>query len=227
MARGFVIAPSRRPTTVRPMRSAFTLIELLITLAIVAALAGMLVPAITAGASLARTVACRSNLRQVGVAVIAYAGDHLDRLPAARNWGDDDPATSPAWFHRLPAYTGQRDVRRANSIFQCSAFRWRGPAVFTNASPKSFKCNGALDDHGRPRHYRLGTFAAEHEIVLFVDGVAKETGMGQWGHCPPQAVDGSRHRGQANLLALDGHTLGSVRRSADGTWNGALRWAPD
>ncbi len=206
-------------------RHAFTLIELLIAIAVVAALGGLLIPAATSVHAHARSVACRSNLRQVGMAALAYAGDHQDRLPATRNWGDDDPATSPAWFHRLPSYVGQRDLKKGLSIFQCAAFRWREPIVFTNASPKSFKCNAALEDAGRPRHYRLGSFTQEHEFVLFIDGVAKETGMGQWGHCPPQAVDGSRHRGEANLLALDGHSLRAVKRTGN-EWTPALRWLP-
>lgn len=208
-------------------RSGLTLVEVLIAIAVIAGLAGILIPAATGTHAMARSIACRSNLRQVGIAVLAYAGDHDDRLPAPRNWGDDHPATSPAWFYRLPVYIGQRDVKRTNSVFQCAAFRWRGPVVFTNASPKSFKLNGSLDQGGRARHYCLGTFSAEHALVLFVDSVAKETGMGQWGHSLPQAVDGSRHRGRVNALALDGHVVSEVRKPEGGTWSAALRWLPD
>ncbi len=206
--------------------AAFTLIELVLVVAVCAALAGLIIPSAIAVSNYARTVSCQSNLRQVGAAVIAYAGDHDDLLPAARNWGDDHPATSPAWFYRLPAYTAQRDVTKANSIFQCPAFRWSGPRVFTNAAPKSFKFNGRLDQDGRARHYRLGTFPAEHDLVLFVDGVAKETGMGQWGHCPPQAVDASRHRNRVNVLAMDGHTTSTVSSVPGATWDTRLHWLP-
>lgn len=207
-------------------RAGLTLVEVLISVAVIGVLAGILVPAATATHAMARSVACRSNLRQVGIAVFAYAGDQHDRLPAPRNWGDDHPTSSPAWFYRLPAYTDQRDVKGANSVFQCAAFRWRGSVAFTNASPKSFKMNGSLDQGGRPRHYRLGTFSAEHNLVLFVDSVAKETGMGQWGHSLPQAVDGSRHRGRVNVLALDGHAVSELRKPDGGVWSAALRWLP-
>jgi len=213
----------------RPAHTAFTLIELMISVAVLAVLAGLLIPAATTVHGLALQMKCSSNLRQVGMAVLAYAGDHDDVLPAAQNFGDDNPATSPAWFFRLPPYTGQRDVKRASSVFQCAAFRWSGPQRFTNATPKSFKMNARLNADGRSRHYRLGTFTAEHEYVLFIDGVAKETGAGQWGHCTPSpnVVDATRHRGAVNILALDGHTLSDRRRPADGDWAKALRWEPD
>ena len=207
--------------------SAFTLIELVITVAIIAALAGLLIPATMSTITSARVTACASNLRQIGVAVSLYAGEHRDRLPAPRNGGDDNPATSPAWFFRLPAFTGERDVKRAHSIFQCAAFRWKGPVVFTNATPKSLKMNGRLDQDGRPPHYRLGTFTCEQDLVLFVDSQAGETGMGQWGHSLPQSVDDGRHRGRVNVLALDGHAQRVVRKPGSGGWNSVLRWLPE
>ena len=207
--------------------SGFTLIEIVVTVAVIAALAGILIPAAMSTIASARVTACASNLRQIGMAVHLYAGEHHNRLPAPRNWSDNDPATSPAWFFRLPAFTGERDVKRANSIFQCAAFRWRGPLHFTNASPKSFKMNGQLDQDGRPRHYRLGTFTSDQDLVLFVDSVASEGGMGQWGHSLPQAVDDGRHRGRVNVLALDGHAQRVVRKPGSGGWNSVLRWLPE
>jgi prepilin-type N-terminal cleavage/methylation domain-containing protein/prepilin-type processing-associated H-X9-DG protein len=58
------------------MRRGFTLIELLVVIAVIALLVSLLLPALGKAKEAGRTVICRSNIRQVGLAMFTYAADY-------------------------------------------------------------------------------------------------------------------------------------------------------
>ncbi|MDD3118171.1 MAG: type II secretion system protein [Victivallales bacterium] len=62
-------------------RKRFTLIELLTVIAIIAILAGMLLPSLNTVRRKARTVVCANNLRQFGIGITAYRSDFNDQFP--------------------------------------------------------------------------------------------------------------------------------------------------
>lgn len=62
--------------------SAFTLIELLVVMVIIAMLVGLLLPALGRAREEARKTQCRSNLRQIGLAIVTYANDNRGFTPA-------------------------------------------------------------------------------------------------------------------------------------------------
>ena len=82
----FAIRKQRKETMME--RRTFTLIELLIVIAIIALLAAMLLPALNKAKDKAAETKCISNLKQITQGVIAYTMDFHDQMPLARPWFD-------------------------------------------------------------------------------------------------------------------------------------------
>jgi prepilin-type N-terminal cleavage/methylation domain-containing protein len=89
------IRPARTSPSLATGR-AFTLIELLVVIAIIAILAALLLPALTSAKEKGKRAVCVSNLRQMGIAIQAYAQDNDGRIPFGPK---APPFTSPANFY--------------------------------------------------------------------------------------------------------------------------------
>ncbi len=95
-------------------KTAFTLIELLVVVAVIAILAGLLLPSLGRAKDKGKTIACAGNLRQLIFATIMYEEDHKvfplgwvpERLPAI-------------WYRQLQVYVGRRTNVSGEGVFVC------------------------------------------------------------------------------------------------------------
>ena len=82
-------------------RHCFTLIELLIVIAIIAILAAMLLPALQSAKRTAYTAGCASNMKQLMVCALQYVGDTTYVTPAKSGGGTHDSL----WERLILRYT--------------------------------------------------------------------------------------------------------------------------
>ncbi len=78
-------------------RVGFTLIELLVVIAIIAVLMAILMPALNRAGEQGKRAACLSNLKQLTLSWIMYAGENDDRIVSGEAYaGGDGQAPVPA-----------------------------------------------------------------------------------------------------------------------------------
>ncbi len=104
--------------------NAFTLVELLVVVAIIAIMASILLPGLSRAREYAYYTRCKSNLRQIGIGFTLYAGENKGKMP--QSW-------DPMWGGRCPGSTGEGGTNSNRKIGQWGgvwlyAWSWQNPS---------------------------------------------------------------------------------------------------
>ncbi len=220
---------------IRRTSRAFTLVELLVVVAILAVLASMLLSAAGRPIALARGVACRHHLREWGLATQLYAGDHDDKLPPEGVPNPSERHTNNGWYIQLP-----RQIQAPRYHDQA----WRSnPASPTGNTPWLCPVNRRRSNGNNLFHYCLnqnvdGTSDAEEptrisnvphpSVTVWLFDSKNLPAVGSWNF--PHT---NLHSGGAHFLFLDGHVSRFASReywdfatSRARTNHPQIRWIP-
>ncbi len=169
----------------------FTLIELLIVIAIIAILAAMLLPALNKARDRARTIQCTANFKQIGTAAIAYA-DTYGGVSVSGVVCDvsgtsvylSDVRSSPTWYVQLwPFINGGQlplEVMPVKSVFLCPAADEKDVFIHPNGNRRitslawSRKTNANAAPNGGPKKINRCKFPSQISIMWDVMLMARD-----------------------------------------------------
>ncbi len=207
----------------------FTLVELLVVMAIIALLAALLLPALTQSRGKAESLTCANNLKQLSLAWTLYADDNADLL--VNNHGVPETlARRQTWANNVedwlasddntnPVYLTQSKLgpfaNRSTRIYKCPSDRAPAP---NGPRSRSMSMNAQVGNPGEltnrfnplyTQFYRKTDVLNPSGIFVFLDEHADTLNDGffvnvledyEWGNLP-----GSYHNGGANFTFVDGH----------------------
>jgi len=198
-------------------RRAFTLIELLMVVAIIALLIGILLPALSRARQFGRSTHCLANLHSLGTAVLMYADTHDGRLPAVGLSHGGSVDEGNAWINTAAQDIGDFRVTRCGDD---RSPHWDTPLAATGQLRRlSYATNyyttglleGREDCNVLTRIKRPSTTIMWGELVEEGDYAAADHYHPEgWFTNPRPLAEAQlkldRHLGRANWGFLDGHS---------------------
>ena len=211
----------------KQVRRGFTLVELLVVVAIIALLAAILFPAFAAVREKARATSCLSNLKQMGLAITQYEQDYDQHFPLLLEEKSGTSQASPniGWAANIQSYV------KNLQIYQC-------PSVTTASSTDQYTTGYTDYDYnselgtGTTSAYESQLTSPSLTVMTFESnpGTAFANGDGNGGasSCTYAALPGGasgaalRHNGGQNFCMADGHAKwypGSTTSSSSRIFN--------
>ncbi len=208
----------------QPSRGGFTLVELLVVIAVIGVLVALLLPAVQAARGAARRTQCLHQLREIGLAVHLHLDTHNGEFPRSTHSATRERVAPWPWTLAAslnPAFDPKRDPYPAvlmDSVYRCPDDERRGPRHYSYGKNAWFELlpsesGEVLGEPKGPVYPRLQSVPATSRTVLFAEVEGKQDHL--MAHLwvsrnakPDVAQD--RHAGVSNYLWVDGHAASAA-----------------
>lgn len=193
-------------TRPRPIQRAFTLVELLVVIGIIAILIAILIPALSGARRQANDLRCASNIRQLVTAMVLYANESKGRFPV--NYNDVDLVTSGNqanyWYdaERIGRFL-PKTVQYASGSIGGNVFICPNDLDAARSYCMNYWASGAVDSYG----YGYDNIAGKHftqddkpgsRLMLIIEAYAKNGAPGTYA---TSSTVGAGGISKTNLLA--------------------------
>jgi prepilin-type N-terminal cleavage/methylation domain-containing protein/prepilin-type processing-associated H-X9-DG protein len=196
------------------IRRGFTLLELLIVMALIFLLAALLFPLLAGAKAKAKAAFCLNNLKQWGVATHLYLADHEDWLPQDGHPNPLPSSTNVGWYIALPRQLGLPPYHempwRTNASVEPGPSLWICPSNKRRSNGRNLfhyclnqHVNGTGDFNRPVQFYWIERPA----MVVWLFDTKNLPAVGYWNF-----VHTNLHSQGAQLLFLDGHAERLHRR---------------
>jgi len=174
-------------------KNGFTLIELLVVIAVIAMLAALLLPALSAARERARRTTCMSNLRQFSLAYEMYAEDYFEKFPDKPDalYGTPEDCIYSKYIKTPKTFWCPSSINRNNHAPKSiDNTNWNNSYAFVFGLTTGNDCSApvpVISDNGI---YKNGQSFGNHQYgvnVLYLDGNVKWVNESHIIYCVPDS----------------------------------------
>lgn len=176
-------------------RKAFTLVELLVVMGIIAILGAVSIGTYNAVIKTSQAAKCASNMHQIAIGFQGYLGDNNNVMPQRVYKGG---STNVGYFDLLAPYTGDNLTDKATSVFVCPSH-----TACSFPSEPSYGMNYNYDN------VSITAVTNQANTILLAETLGVNGDGSNRAQYPSSdgigKIDPTRHNGVANYLFFDGH----------------------
>ncbi len=206
-------------------RRAFTLIELMVVVAIVGILIAITIPATSKALNRARNIQCTGNLKQLSAAMLLYCKDNQGKFPPTQTENYKGTGTGEQWASLISGYLSKKysgdpsTPAKERLVFFCPAAMKHYPGTYEKKHGSYGMNTGLTNNPTGGQSKRISNHSRTSKTVMLADG--RRDMLGWWAaglnvndtffpdDYPEKPTDERStfvHENGANFVFLDGHT---------------------